>query len=108
MSVRRAFTAAAVAGAAALAVVVPAAMAQASTGVFVTYYQGVQQYLVDQPGDQCAVTQVDGSGPIVNQTDSLALVYLTPDCSGPVQVVRPGEITTLRLPFAGSILFEND
>lgn len=108
MSVRRALTAAAVAGAAALAVVVPAALAQASTGYYVYFNQGGQQVLVDQPSDQCTSIQVDRSGPMVNQTDSLALVYLTPDCTGPVQVVRPGEVTGLRLPFAGSVLFEND
>jgi hypothetical protein len=41
-------------------------------------------------------------------TDSLALVYLTPDCSGPVQVVSPGEFTRLGLPFAGSVMFVTD
>lgn len=108
MSPRRALTAVAVAGAAALAVVVPAAMAQASTGDFVSFTQGTEQILTDQPSDQCTTIQIDRSGPIVNQTDSLALVYLTPDCTGPVQVVYPGEFTRLRLPFAGSVLFEND
>jgi len=110
MSVRRAVTAAAVAGGAVLAVTVPAAMAQASTGVFVYHNQDGRQFLYDQPSDQCAQIQVDRfAGPIINDTDSIALVYLTPDCSGPIQIVRPGEITDLwRLPFAGSVMFVND
>ena len=31
--------------------------------------RGVQQNLVDQPSDQCTATQVDGSGPMINQTE---------------------------------------
>ena len=111
MSVRRALTAAAVAGGAALAVAVPAAMAQASTGVFIYHnFQDGRQFLVDQPSYQCTQIWAERfAGPVVNDTDSIALVYLTPDCAGPVQIIRPGEITELRqLPFAGSITFVND
>lgn len=109
MPVRRVLTAAAVAGAAALAVAVPAGLAQASSGIFIYHNEYGRQVLVDQPSDQCTQIQAQSfAGPVLNRTDSLALVYLTSDCNGPVQIVYPGQITELRLPIAGSVMFVND
>jgi len=109
MSVRRALTAAAVAGGAALAVAVPAAMAQASTGVFIYHNRDGRQFLVDQPSYQCTQTPAfPATGPLINDTDSIALVYLTPECTGPVQIIVPGEETWPQPPFFGSVMFVND
>lgn len=106
MSVRRALSAAVVAGGAALAVAMPAAMAQASTGEFVYHNLDGRQALVDQPNDQCTEIWAD-SLPVHNRTDSIAVLYRLPNCSGPVQIVYPGEFTGLRLSFADSIMFIN-
>lgn len=106
MSVRRALCAAVVAGGAALAVAVPAAMAQASTGEFIYHNEDGRQILVDQPNDRCREIRAD-SFPVHNRTDSIAVLYRLPGCNGPVQIVYPGEFTGLRLAFADSIMFIN-
>ena len=108
MSVRHALAAAVVAGGAILAVAVPAAMAQASTGDFIYFNsEGVPQDLVDPANGQCTQIQATWSGPITNQTDAVAFVFERPDCTGTVQVFQPGQSAALRTSVAGAVIFGN-
>lgn len=111
MNIPRSLAALGAAGAIALAV--PAGLAHAdtvqprATGVF-TYFNDTtgQQALIDPPSSRCLPIDGQGyAGPLSNQTDDLAIVFLFPGCIGPSFAVLPGQTTFTVLPEFASVAF---
>jgi hypothetical protein len=104
---------AALGAAGAIALAAPAGLAHADTvqpraaGDFIYFNNTAGQLaLIDPPSSECLPIDGQGyAGPVSNQTDNLAIVFLLPGCIGPSFAVFPGRTTFTPFPEFASVAF---